>query len=96
MSTLAETIVKRRRCLVVDKIDTMDIVEVLFEIINETRFSFLMRKEVWVGYREIKNEPDKLCVQFDLTDKRWDSFVNKLKCENREITVGEKGLFYLT
>lgn len=95
MTGFAEIFVKRERHLIVDRIDVMTVLEILDEIRKESKI-FNPIAGLGIGSCNRSNENDRWFIDFDMTDKKWKVFIDKLSCDDHEIVLKKDNKFYVS
>lgn len=93
MFNFIDSLVRKGRRLIVDKEDTMLVLEVLDGIHSKARFGICMSMEIgscgWI------KEPSKWYIMFNCSDRHWRTIIGNLQRENRKIILKTDNRYHL-
>lgn len=94
MFNVIGSIVQRRRNLVADEANVMDVVKAIDEIKRTSRIHTTMGMEL--GNCEWKDEPTTWFIDFDATDRQWRRLMDMMDNQGYQIVLRKDDRLYLT
>ncbi len=94
MFNVIGSLIQKRRYLVADEANVMDIVKVIDEIKRTSRIHNTMNMEL--GNCEWKDEPTAWFIHFDATDRQWRRVMNMTDGLGYQIILRHDDRLYLT
>lgn len=94
MFNVIGSIIQKRRYLVADEADVMNVVKGIDEIKRNSRIHSNMNMEL--GSCAWKDEPCAWFIHFDATDKQWRKLMNMVHDLGYQIVLREDDRLYLT